>query len=153
MNPSATGQISVSAPPDRVYALISDLAGLCSVAEETTRATILDGGTSVSVGTRFRGSNKRGVFRWATTSTVTDAAPGTRFAFDVTSLGVPVSRWQYDIEPAEGGCVVTESTWDRRPGWFYPIALLATGVTDRSAVNTANIARTLQRLKVMAESA
>ncbi|MEV4311629.1 SRPBCC family protein [Actinocrispum sp. NPDC049592] len=153
MNPSATGQILVSAPPDRVYALISDLAGLCSVAEETTRATILGGGTSVSVGTRFRGRNKRGVFRWATTSTVTDASPGTRFAFDVTSLGVPVSRWQYDIEPAEGGCVVTESTWDRRPAWFYPIALLGTGVTDRVAVNTANIARTLQRLKDKAESA
>jgi polyketide cyclase/dehydrase/lipid transport protein len=152
VNPSATGEISVYASPERVYALISDLSTLCSVAEETTGATILAGASSVTVGTRFRGSNKRGFRRWSTTSTVTDATPGSRFAFNVTSLGIPVSRWQYDIEPAEGGCVVTESTWDRRPAWFYPLALLATGVTNRVTVNTANIAKTLQRLKEKAES-
>ena len=40
------------------------------------------------------------------------------FAFDVKSVVVPVAHWRYDIEPADGGCRVTEQTWDRRPGWF-----------------------------------
>jgi hypothetical protein len=152
VNPSATGQITVNASPDRVYALISDLATLCSLAEETTRAAMLGGASSAAVGTRFRGTNKRGFRRWSTTSIVTDATPDTCFAFDVTSMGIPVSRWQYDISPTDEGCVVTESTWDRRPAWFLPIALLATGVPDRVTVNTANIAKTLQRLKEKAET-
>jgi hypothetical protein len=153
VNPSATGQITVNAAPDRVYALISDVTTMSAFAEETTRNTLLGDAPSASVGARFRGSNKRGLRRWSTLATVTDADPGTRFAFDVTSLGIPVSRWQYDIAPAEDGCVVTESTWDRRPSWFHGIAWLATGVTDRVAVNTANIAKTLARLKATAETA
>jgi hypothetical protein len=153
VNPSATGQITVNAAPDRVYALISDVATMSAFAEETTRNTLLGGASSASVGTRFRGSNRRGLRRWSTVATVVAADPGTQFAFDVTSVGVPVARWQYDIAPAEDGCVVTESMWDRRPAWFYGIAWLATGVTDRVTVNTANIAKTLQRLKEKAETA
>jgi hypothetical protein len=144
----------INVTPERVYALISDVATMSALAEETTRNTLLGGASAATVGARFRGTNKRGIRRWSTVATVTDAAPGTQFAFDVTSLGViPIARWQYDIAPAEGGCVVTESTWDRRPSWFYGIAWLSTGVTDRAGVNTRNIAKTLQRLKEKAESA
>lgn len=152
-DPTATGRITVNAPADRVYALISDVRVMSELAEETTSNTLLGGATTATVGTRFRGANRRGARRWSTVATVTDADPGTRFAFDVASLGVvPVARWRYDIEPTETGCVVTESTWDRRPRWFHGMARLATGVTDRAATNRHNIELTLQRLKAKAES-
>ncbi|MBP2321967.1 hypothetical protein JOF56_002352 [Kibdelosporangium banguiense] len=152
MDPTATGRITVDAPPERVYALISDLDSLSGLSEETVRCKVLVGSSTATVGTRFRGSNKRGFRRWSTVSTVTDAVPGREFSFNVTSLGIPVSRWSYSIAPADSGCVVTESTWDRRPRWFLAMAYVATGVADRVAVNTQNIARTLERLKAKAEA-
>jgi hypothetical protein len=152
VEPTAIGRITVNASPDRVYALLSNLDSFGGLAEETVRCTALDGTTTAKVGTRFRGANRRGVHRWSTVSTVTDAAPGREFSFNVTSLGIQVSRWSYSIAPSDDGCVVTESTWDRRPKWFLGIAYLATGVSDRVTVNTQNIARTLERLKAKAES-
>jgi hypothetical protein len=152
-DPSATGQIAVNAPASEVYALISDVRVMSALAEETTGATLLGGATSATVGTRFRGTNRRGFHRWSTTATVTEATPGTRFAFEVKSVGfIPTAHWQYDIEATDTGCVITESTWDRRPRWFLGMARLATGVRDRAAVNHDNIATTLRRLKAKAES-
>ncbi len=84
--------------------------------------------------------------------TVTAAEPGLCFAFDVAFAGVPIPRWRYDIEPSDTGCVVTESTWDRRPGWFKPVGDLVTGVRDRAAHNRRNIEQTLVQLKQAAES-
>jgi hypothetical protein len=66
---------------------------------------------------------------------------------------IPVSRWQYEIVPSASGCTVTESTWDRRPGWFKKPAELATGVKNRAMANTGHIEATLARLKTAAESA
>jgi hypothetical protein len=152
VDPTATGEIAVNASPDHVYGLLSNLDSFSGLSEETVRCKVLDGSSTATVGTRFRGTNRRGLRRWSTVSTVTDAAPGREFSFNVASLGVPVARWSYSIRPSDDGCVVTESTWDRRPKWFLGIAYLATGVADRVTVNTQNIARTLERLKTKAES-
>ena len=54
---------------------------------------------------------------WSTTCTVTDAEPGRVFAFDVRSAVVPVAHWRYDIVATDGGCRVTERTWDAAR-WF-----------------------------------
>lgn len=149
--PSASAQTQVDAAPEAVYALVSDLPGLEKVAAEFARGRWLDGVTRARVGARFRGTNKRAWRRWTTTVTVTDAEPGRCFAFDVTYLGMPISRWRYDLEPAGAGCVVRESTWDRTPAWFRPIGRLGTGVRDRAEANRRNIERTLRQLKSAVE--
>ncbi|MEU3642080.1 SRPBCC family protein [Lentzea sp. NPDC034063] len=145
MTPDASAHIDVAASPQRVFDLVSDLRGLSGCAEEYAGGKWLNA-AGPRVGARFRGLNKRGWRRWPTTSTVTDCSP-TRFAFEVKSLGMAVSRWQYDIEATPEGCRVTESTWDRRPGWYVPITQLATGVKDRAVTNQRNIEATLERLK------
>ncbi|TWP54238.1 SRPBCC family protein [Lentzea tibetensis] len=150
--PSAQAHIEVSAPASQVYALVSDLSGMASLATEYTRGRWLGGADGPRVGARFRGSNRRGVLRWSTVSTVTDAWPD-RFGFEVSALGLRVSRWQYDIEPTGSGCRVTESTWDRRAAWLRPLTVLATGVRDRAHENQRNIESTLARLKEVAERA
>ncbi|WP_433272085.1 SRPBCC family protein [Actinosynnema sp. CS-041913] len=150
--PDASGSIDVAAPVERVYSLVSDLAGMAGVAREYAGGRWLGTADGPSVGARFRGSNRRGARFWTTIATVTDAEPG-RFAFEVKSLGLPVSRWQYDIVPSADGCRVTESTWDRRPAWFRPLTVLATGVRDRGTQNQRNIEATLARLKRTAEHA
>ncbi|AIY48879.1 MULTISPECIES: SRPBCC family protein [Mycolicibacterium] len=142
--------VSIAADPEAVYALITDLPTLASLAEEA-HAMEWQKGNSATPGSVFKGHNRNGSKAWSTTCTVTDAEPGKTFAFDVKSLVFPVAHWRYDITAAEGGCTVTESTWDRRAGWFKKVAGLATGVSDRDSANAEHIQLTLQRLKQRAE--
>src|SRR5256885_2034195 len=93
--------------------MVSDVPRMPEWAVENTRCAWLGGATGPRVGARFRGQNRKGRRLWWTTSTVTGADPGRRFAFRVTSLGLPVADWAYEIEPAPHGCIVTESTWYR----------------------------------------
>ena len=150
--PTAGAEVTIDADPDAVYALITDLPTLASLADEITTMEWRKG-TSAQPGAVFKGHNRNGGRQWATTCTVTDAEPGRVFAFDVRHTVVPISHWRYDIEPTDGGgCRVTERTWDQRPGWFKKPAGLTTGVPDRAAANAAHIKATLDRLKQKAES-
>lgn len=149
--PTASASVDINADPEQVYALITDLDVMTALAAETTAMT-WQRGDGARPGAVFQGKNRNGARSWTTTCTVTAATPGRVFAFDVKSLVVPVAHWRYEITAADGGCRVTESTWDRRPGWFRGIAGIATGVRDRTAANDEHIKVTLQRLKQHAES-
>ena len=150
--PSATGQIEIDVRPEVAYALVSDPARMTEVAAET-RKVLRRESTVGRVGSRFVGFNRNGWHVWPTLGKVAEADPHRRFAFEIQAApGVPVARWQYDIEPTEAGCRVIESTWDRRPEWFIPATRPLTGVADRDSVNTRNIAATLGRLKAKLEA-
>jgi hypothetical protein len=149
--PTAQASVTISASCADVYALITDLPTMATLAEEANAMEWTKGDAALP-GAVFKGRNAHGSKSWTTKCTVTHAEPGRVFAFDVKSAIVPVSHWRYDIEPVDGGCRVTEQTWDRRPGWFLAPARLATGVADRSSENAKNIELTLQRLKAKAEA-
>lgn len=151
---SVSASVHVDASPEVVYGLITDLPTLASLAEEAVAMEWRTGapqGDGVRAGAVFTGHNKSAGRSWSTKCTVTDAEPGRVFAFDVTHTILPIARWQYDIVADDGGCLVTESTWDRRPGWFRKLAGKATGVSDRAGANAEHIKLTLQRLKQRAE--
>jgi hypothetical protein len=150
-DPCVSATVRIDARPDAVYRLITHLPTLASLAQEAV-AMEWRKGDAVSPGAVFTGHNESGSRRWSTKCTVTDAEPGRRFAFDVTHTILPIARLQYDIVASDCGFEVTESTWDRRPGWFRKVAGKATGVTDRVAANTEHIRLTLQRLKQRAET-
>jgi uncharacterized protein YndB with AHSA1/START domain len=142
----------IAASPERVWELISDLPRMGEWSNENEGGTWLNGATGPQVGAEFRGANRNGFRRWKTLATVTESEPGQRFGFDVTSLGLPISTWSYTIEPTESGCAVTESWTDRRPGFFKPIARLATGVADRTEHTRSGMEHTLERLAATAEA-
>ncbi|SFA61205.1 Polyketide cyclase / dehydrase and lipid transport [Rhodococcoides kroppenstedtii] len=149
----ASGTTTVRVAPDAVFALVTDLSGLASVAVEAESMEWVSG-TRAAPGAVFRGHNRNGLRRWSTRCTVTDTTEGRVFAFDV-DYGprgiVPIAHWRYDLEPTENGTLVTERMWDRRPSWFVGLGGFATGVRDRAAGNTANIEATLDRLRVVLE--
>jgi Polyketide cyclase / dehydrase and lipid transport len=147
---TARAEVAINADCRQVYALITDLPTLTSLAEETASMKWRKG-SAAAPGAVFKGTNRNGLRRWTTTCTVTDAEPGSAFAFDVGYFGIPIAHWRYDITAVDGGCHVTESMWDRRPGWFVKPGELTTGVSDRPSVNSEHIKRTLQRLKQKAE--
>lgn len=149
---SAQAEVTIDAAADTVYRLITDLPTLGALAEEAD-AMQWRKGDAARPGAVFKGHNRNGSRTWSTTCTVTAAELGRTFAFDVRSAVIPVAHWRYDIEATgDGACRVTESTWDRRPGWFRVPAGWATGVRDRTSANAEHIRLTLQRLKEKAEA-
>jgi uncharacterized protein YndB with AHSA1/START domain len=157
MEPAATGTVTINAPPDAVYSLVSDVTRMSDWAAECQRNVWLGDVTGPRVGARFRGFNRRGWWRWSTTATVASAQPGHLFAFRVTVFGRPVSVWAYDIHPTADGCEVSESMWYLAgPLLSLVLAPVATGVRGkghRLAENRRNIARTLEGLKAATEAA
>lgn len=148
----ASAGVEIDAPAEHVYALITDLEVLAELAEEAVGMRWTGRTRRAEVGATFRGTNRNGWRRWSTTCTVTAADPGRCFAFEVTlPPGLKIARWQYDLAPTTTGCVVTESTVDRRSAWLASFGGVATGSKDRGAANRTHIAATLQRLKAHAE--
>lgn len=149
---TAEATVTIAADPAEVYALITDLPTLAELGEEID-AMEWRKGDRAACGAVFKGRNSNGGHKWSSSCTITDAEPGRVFAFDVKTFAVvPVSHWRYDIAPVDGGCTVTERTWDRRPGWIRKPAEFTTGVSDRTSANAEHIKLTLERLKAKAEA-
>jgi uncharacterized protein YndB with AHSA1/START domain len=143
----------IAADPQVVWDLLSDLPRMGEWSPETTGGSWKGGATGPAVGVRFSGRNRNGWHRWTTLATVTECDPPRCFAFEVTSGRIDVARWQYDLEATDGGCRVTETWTDRRPGWFRGVATLATGVRDRATHNREGMDDTLAALARAAERA
>ena len=153
--PTVGEKIIIRASPAVVYQLVSDVPRMDRWAFECERNTWLGPDTGPRVGARFRGDNRRGWHRWSTTATVVAAQPGHLFAFRVTSFGMPVAVWAYDIHSTPDGTEVTECMW-YQAGFLVRrvLAPLGTGVRSRAQRiddNRRNITRTLERLKDVAE--
>jgi uncharacterized protein YndB with AHSA1/START domain len=149
--PSVADSVAIDASADVVWRLISDVTRMPQWSPELIRARWLGPVQEAKVGARFRGTNRHKVFRWSTSCQVTAAEPGTRFAYRVTSLGLPVSEWTFTIRPNAGGCELTEGTVDRRGLIMKTFGPAATGVADRAEHNRAGITATLAAVKAAAE--
>lgn len=150
-------RLHVSASPEKVYELVSDVTRMGEWSPETTRCTWLGGVTGPAVGARFKGINRRGVLRWSTTPRVVAADRGREFAFLVSLpvLGREMTRWRYRFEPAaDGGTDVLES-FEMVNDLPLVVALgerHLMRVDDRKADLEAGMLRTLERIKAVAEA-
>jgi len=144
---------TVDAPPSVVWGLVADVTRMGEWSPETHEATWTGGAIGPVVGATFTGRNRLGGRSWTTRCRITEATPGRSFAFAVSKGPFRVAEWRYDLEPAGGGCVVTESVVDRRGGVMHAVAQIATGVTDRATHNRRTMTATLAELKAAAEAA
>ena len=149
---TAHGSVLVEgATPEQIWNLVSDVTRTGEWSPENTGSRWRGGATGPAVGARFQGTNRNGVFIWRTTALVIAADRGRRFAFDVSALGVPISRWDWSMTLAEGGTTVALDWTDRRSGPLGAAmrrsALVFTGASmDKSHVQ-ANIDASLARLR------
>lgn len=142
--------IDIAAPPEQVWALISDLPAMGRFSPENTGGVWQRGGGPVP-GAVFRGTNEHNRRRWSTRCTVTRAEPGTAFAFEVRAGRLPVAQWSYEVTATARGCTLTE-TWEDRRGWLVTrLGALTTGVQDRAAFTSKSIEQTLKAVKTTAE--
>jgi hypothetical protein len=140
-------RIVVAAPPETIYNAVADVRRLAKWSPECFAVWIWrrDGGRPA----RFVGWNRRGPFVWFTTCAVRVAEPGREFAFDVTTFGMPVSRWGYRFSVTDAGTEVTEYWQDRRGRGAMTLGRIFTGraAVMRPQVNREGMRITLERLK------
>lgn len=130
--------------------MVADPQQISRHSPETTGVRTSVGGP-LPVGASFAGSNANGWFRWTTSCVVVESEPRRAFAFDVTFLGLAVSRWRYAVTPEPDGCIVEEQWWDHRGVLMKTIGAVGTGVRDRRAHNTRTMTDTLSALKAHLE--
>ena len=155
MKKGTTGEASVliDAPPEKVYALLSDVTRMGEWSPECRHCEWIDGATGPAVGARFKGSNKIGIFRWSTKPRVVVADEGREFAFATDWRGRDGTKWSYRLAPEGGGTKLTESfevlSDVARPILFAEKYLMR--IKDRRAHLIAGMQTTLGRIKAAVE--
>ena len=144
--------IHVDAPPDKVYATVTDVTRMGEWSPETTKAEWLDGATGPTVGARFKGSNKNGFARWSTKPRVV-AADGTEFAFVTDFRGKDMTKWTYRFEPDGDGTKLSESfeMLTDMPGFIDFFEKRIMRVKDRKSDLEQNMQQTIERIKAAVE--
>jgi uncharacterized protein YndB with AHSA1/START domain len=145
--------VTIDAPIEEVWEMVSDVTRVGEWSGEC-RGCVWEGRDDRAVrGARFRGSNRRGGFRWSRLNEVTDAEPPRRLAWRTVPRFPYADSVQWDLSLTETpeGTAVTESfevvKIPKVMEWGIAVAMPAH--RDRSA----DLAEDLGRLKKVMESA
>lgn len=154
MRSARTGQVSthIGAPPEEVWAILSDLERMGEWSPECYRVAWLDGAESpAKPGARFKGWNRYGFLRWSMTCEVKTADPGREISWATVRGDRELVVWAYRLQPTTEGCDLTESFEVR---WLPPTAVLAEDflMRDRDRRRDEAMRATLDRIKKAAES-
>jgi uncharacterized protein YndB with AHSA1/START domain len=141
----------IAAPPNEVYAAISDVIRMGEWSEECYACEWHDGFDTAVVGATFDGHNRHGDHEWTTQGRVIEADPGRAFAFECSMTDFHYSTWGYRIEPTETGCAVTEWNEDLRPDSVLEFSQQVSGIADRASRNRQTMSLTLERLAAALE--
>lgn len=143
--------VHMDAPPEAVWALISDVTQIGRYSPETFEAEWLDGADGPAEGATFRGHvkrNGRGPTYW-TTCKVVACEPNREFAFVVGTDSVN-NTWRYVLEPKDGGTDVTES-FQLSDSVVFKVYWTLAG-RWRGKTNLEGMRTTLERMKAVAEA-
>lgn len=111
-----TASIHVAADPFSVYDVASDITRMGEWSPESTGGDWAEGERG-TLGSRFQGHNRVGDSSWTTECEVVAAQPGRRFAWAVLTSApdADTSVWSFEIEPQEGGALLTQRYVMRQP--------------------------------------
>jgi uncharacterized protein YndB with AHSA1/START domain len=99
-------QVVLPAPPERVFALLTDVEAMGGLGPENVRSQWRD--ERRGVGAAFTGANRRGELAWEVPCLVVEHVPPSRFAFTTGDPERPSATWSYELAPVEGGTLVTQ---------------------------------------------
>ncbi len=144
--------LHIDAPPEKVWALVSDVTRIGEFSPETFEAHWTRGSTGPEVGASFKGHVKRngvGPTYWSTCQ-VTACVPNEVFEFAVGTDDRTLNNWGYRLEPDGTGTTVTEyfrieSSLPMRVYWTFLGPL-------RGRTNERGMRTTLARMKEVLES-
>lgn len=145
--------VFMDADPETVWDIVSDVTRIGEFSPETFEAEWTDGYDGPEVGAHFRGHVKRngvGPTYWSACK-VTSCEPGRDFGFAVYGAGKRLNTWRYELEPREGGTLVTES-YELPASPAIRVYWLLLGWA-RGRTNRRGMRETLERIKTVAEAA
>ena len=144
-------EVRIDAPPEEVWAALSDFSRMPAWSPELVRMVRLGRG-GPAPGAQYVGINRRGPVVWPTRNRVVALEPGRMLAWDTVSSG---ARWIFELEPDGAGTRVVQ----RRPvavglsvlsRVFAPLAL--GGSLSHAAELEEGMSATLEALKADVES-
>lgn len=141
--------VEVDAPPDDVWALVSDVTRTSDWSPVVRRCEWLDGAARPEPGARFEGHNRFNGFRWSRRCVVSQAQPGEVFAFSTFGKrGEEQTRWRYRIEPRDDGSRVTLGyEIVTTPRWVRILRRLPGGRSTNDRQAHKNLEESLRRLR------
>ena len=102
--PTAEATIHVSAPPEVLWTLVSDIHLVASLSREVQEVAWLDDVREPAVGAAFKGRSRHPqVGEWTTMSRVVACDPPRVFAWAVENPDDPAAVWRFELTPHEGG--------------------------------------------------
>lgn len=128
----AEASLLIEASPERLYDLVADVASASTRSDEVQGCVWLAAEPPPgTVGSRFRGRNRAGLFRWSRVCEVTTAVRGTEFAFRTEPerwdpLRRDSSVWGYVLEAENTGTRITHYYCLTKPP--YPWLLMFYGI-------------------------
>ncbi len=141
----------IAAPPEDVWAAITDISRMGEWSDECHTCEWHEGSDAPVVGASFDGHNRNGDKEWTTQAKIIEAEPGRSFAFECSMMDFHYATWGYRIEPTETGSRVTEWSEDLRPESALEFSKQMSGVDDRTARNEEMMSTTLERLAAALE--
>ena len=148
------GEVSLhmDAPPQKVWALVSDVTRIGEFSPETFEARWTRGSTGPEVGASFKGHVRRngvGPTYWSPCQ-VTACVPNELFEFAVGTDQVTVNNWGYRLEPDGTGTRVTEYFRLEPKPYLRAYWLLLGRLRGRT--NERGMRTTLERMKAVVEA-
>lgn len=101
--PLLQAEIDITAPPAKVWALVSDLS---QMPRWSPQCRMMRAFGPLRPGTRTVNLNRRGYMFWPTTSRITEFDPERKLAFRVNENN---TVWSYELEPTATGTRLIES--------------------------------------------
>ncbi|MFJ5927379.1 SRPBCC family protein [Kitasatospora sp. NPDC092948] len=107
--PGVVVEVTIPAPPHRVWELVTDISTSPRFSPELQRTEWLQGADRPAVGAHFAGHNARpDGYRWQTVNRITEFTPNRRFAWSVlpdvaTVQGDEFACWHYELTPDGAG--------------------------------------------------
>jgi len=159
--PSTQVEVRVSAPPEVLWPLVTDIDLPGRFSEEFQGAEWVDGAHGAAVGARFRGRNEhRSIGQWETTSIVFVCDTNSAFGWKVSDVEKPAATWRFDLEPTADGTATTlrqsvqlgpgrsglTIVLDQRPDMEERI------IERRLAEHQRNMTATVEGIKTLAET-
>jgi len=102
--PTAQVQTRIAAPPERVWAIITEIELMPSMSTELQSVRWQGGASGPGLGNTFVGRNKNPALgEWETTSFVVECDAPRVFAWAVSDPEQPSALWRFTLQPADGG--------------------------------------------------
>jgi uncharacterized protein YndB with AHSA1/START domain len=108
--PTVEVEVGVAAPPERVWALLTDIGLPARFSNEFRGAEWAEGSVGPEVGARFVGRNEHpAIGVWQSVSVIVVCEPARTFGWDVQNADGVAASWRFELTPDGDGTRLRQS--------------------------------------------